>query len=44
MIRYPDREAVICLAADPDYHAKAPALREAAIDRPLCMVTQPPTS
>jgi len=44
MIRFPDIEAFIGLAADPDYQAKAPALREAAIERTLWMVTQPPAS
>ncbi len=42
MIRFPDIEAFIGLAADPDYLAKAPALREAALERTLWMVTQPP--
>jgi uncharacterized protein (DUF1330 family) len=42
MIRFPDIEAFIGLAADPEYLAKAPALREAALERTLWMVTQPP--
>jgi uncharacterized protein (DUF1330 family) len=42
MVRFPDIEAFIGLAADPDYQAKAPALREAALERTLWMVTQPP--
>ena len=44
MIRFPDIEAFIGLAADPDYLAKAPALREACLERTLWMVTQPPPS
>jgi uncharacterized protein (DUF1330 family) len=44
MVRFPDIEAFIGLAADPDYQAKAPALREAALERTLWMVTQPPPS
>lgn len=42
MIRFPDIEAFIGLATDPDYLAEAPALREAALERTLWMVTQPP--
>ena len=42
MIRFPDIEAFIGLAAAPDYQQKAPALREAALERTLWMVTQPP--
>ena len=42
LVRFPDIEAFIGLAADPDYQAKAPALREAALERTLWMVTQPP--
>ncbi len=44
MIRFPDIEAFIGLAADPDYQEKAPALRAAALDRTLYMVTQPPSA
>ena len=43
MVRFPSIEAFIGLAADPDYQAKAPSLREAALERTLWMVTQPPT-
>ncbi len=42
MVRFLDIEAFIGLAADPDYLAKAPALREASLERTLWMVTQPP--
>ena len=42
MIRFPDIEAFIGLVPDPDYQSKAPALREAALERTLWMVTQPP--
>lgn len=44
MVRFPDIEAFIGLAADPEYLAKAPALREAALERTLWMVTQAPIS
>jgi hypothetical protein len=43
MIRFPDIEAFIGFAADPEYLVKAPALREAALERTLWMVTQAPT-
>lgn len=36
------REAFTRLAGDPEYLEKAPALREAALERTLWMVTQPP--
>ena len=42
MVRFPDIESFIGLAADPEYLEKAPALREAALERTLWMVTQPP--
>ena len=42
MVRFPDIEAFIGLAADPEYQAKAPALRAAALERTLWMVTQAP--
>ena len=42
MVRFPDIEAFIGLVTDPEYLAKAPALREAALERTLWMVTQPP--
>lgn len=42
MIRFPDIEAFIGLAADPEYQAKAPALRAAALERTLWTVTQAP--
>jgi len=42
MIRFPDIEAFIGLAADPEYQEKAPALREAALERTLWTVTQAP--
>lgn len=44
MIRFPSIDAFIGLAGDPEYLAKAPALREAALERTLWMVTQPPAS
>ena len=44
MVRFPDIEAFIGLAADPLYLEKAPALREAALERTLWMVTEPQTS
>ncbi len=42
MIRFPSIDAFTRLAGDPDYLEKAPALREAALERTLWMVTQPP--
>ncbi|MBW2268468.1 MAG: DUF1330 domain-containing protein [Deltaproteobacteria bacterium] len=42
MVRFPDIEAFIGLAADPEYQQQAPALRKAALERTLWMVTQPP--
>ena len=42
MVRFPDIEAFIGLVSDPDYLERAPALREAALERTLWMVTQPP--
>jgi uncharacterized protein (DUF1330 family) len=42
MVRFPDIEAFIGLAGDPEYQAKAPALRASALERTLWMVTYPP--
>ena len=42
MIRFPDIETFIGLAADPEYLAQALALREAALERTLWTVTQAP--
>jgi len=42
MVRFPDIETFIGLAAGPEYQQQAPALREAALERTLWMVTQPP--
>ncbi|MFK7898318.1 MAG: DUF1330 domain-containing protein [Myxococcota bacterium] len=42
MIRFPSIEAFMGLAGNPTYLEKAPALREAALERTLWMVTQPP--
>lgn len=42
MIRFPSIGAFIGLATDPEYLEKAPALRRAALQRTLWMVTQPP--
>jgi uncharacterized protein (DUF1330 family) len=44
LVRFPDIEAFIGLAADPVYQQKAPALREQALERTLWMVSQPPRS
>ncbi|MCP4907341.1 MAG: DUF1330 domain-containing protein [bacterium] len=38
MIRFPDIEAFIGLAADPEYLKRAPGLREASLERSLWMV------
>lgn len=42
MVRFPDIDAFIGLVADPEYQRRVPALREAALERTLWMVTQPP--
>lgn len=44
MIRFPSIEAFMRLAGDPEYLEKAPALRKAALERTLWMVTQPPAA
>jgi uncharacterized protein (DUF1330 family) len=41
LVRFPDIDHFIGLAADPVYQAEAPALREAALERTLWMVSQP---
>ena len=42
LVRFPDIDAFIGLAADPDYQEKAPGLRDRALERTLWMVSQPP--
>ncbi len=44
MIRFPSIDAFMRLAGDPEYLEKAPALRKAALERTLWMVTQPPAA
>lgn len=43
MIRFPSIDAFLRVAGDPEYQEKAPALRRAALERTLWMVTQPPS-
>lgn len=41
LVRFPDIDHFIGLAGDPVYQAEAPALREAALERTLWMVSRP---
>jgi uncharacterized protein (DUF1330 family) len=41
LVRFPDIDHFIGLAADPVYQAEAPVLREEALERTLWMVSQP---
>lgn len=42
LMRFPDIEAFLGLALDPEYQVKAPAIRAGALERTLLVVTEEP--